>query len=176
MRRIRDASPLRGPPRLSWRTALSRINSRATSVGLLGIALAGLTLSSAAFATQPIAQGATVNKTAEGKCGEGKCGANGAKAAKARKVVAAIKTAEGKCGEGQCGDSRFGKTDADHDGRVSRAEYVAVVPDGVAGFAKKDTNRDGFISEKEAYDFVKATYEAHGKKIPLGVFSAIQSR
>lgn len=171
---------------------MSRTNTRNTA-GMLGVALAGLVLSGSAFAMQPLSQGYLLSAShagAEGKCGEGKCGAGktsktgAAKAAegkcgegkcgagKAAKTGGA-KTAEGKCGEGQCGDARFGKTDTDHDGRVSRAEYVAAVPDGPAGFARKDANHDGFISEQEAYDYIKARFKANGKPMPSGLFADI---
>jgi len=154
-------------PRFPGVNAMSRFNSRVTSAGLLSIALAGLTLSSAAFATQPVDHGAAAKKAAEGKCGEGKCGANGAKTAK---TVAAVKTAEGKCGEGKCGDARFSQTDADHDGRVSRAEFLAVVPSADA-FAQIDKDGNGYISEKEAYNNVKRAFASNGKSIPVGLFA-----
>jgi len=175
---------------------MSTLNTRKT-VGLLGLALAGLSLGPSAFAMEPLSQGymlsaskaagegkcgegkcgaseakpakaATASKTAEGKCGEGKCGANEAKPAKA---ATASKTAEGKCGEGKCGDASFARTDSDDDGFVSRAEFAAVAPTRVADFAKLDTSGDGKVSEKEAYDFLKATYEANGKPMPAGLFS-----
>lgn len=149
---------------------MSRNNPRNTTVGTLGVALAGLVLGSSAFAAQPLAQGymvAASHVTAEGKCGEGKCGAAEAK-------PTAKKTAEGKCGEGQCGDVRFAATDTDKDARVSRAEFLAVVPNGSAAFAKKDVDGDGYISEKEAYDSVKAVYNANGKELPSGLFHDVE--
>jgi uncharacterized low-complexity protein len=175
---------------------MSTSNTRNT-VGLLGLALAGLSLSTSAFAIEPLSQGymlaaskaagegkcgegkcgangtkpakaATASKAAEGKCGEGKCGADGAKPAKS---ASASKTAEGKCGEGKCGDASFAKTDSDDDGFVSKAEFVAVAPTRAADFAKLDVSGDGKVSEKEAYDFLKATYEANGKPMPAGLFS-----
>ena len=175
---------------------MSTSNTRNT-VGLLGLALAGLSLSTSAFAIEPLSQGymlaaskaagegkcgegkcgangtkpakaATASKAAEGKCGEGKCGADGAKSAK---TASASKTAEGKCGEGKCGDASFAKTDSDDDGFVSKAEFVAVAPTRAADFAKLDVSGDGKVSEKEAYDFLKATYEANGKPMPAGLFS-----
>ncbi|HEY5803636.1 MAG TPA: EF-hand domain-containing protein [Lysobacter sp.] len=149
---------------------MSRINNRNTA-GMLGVALAGLVLSGSAFAMQPLSQGYMLGAShaaAEGKCGEGKCGAT---EGKAEKTTTASKTAEGKCGEGQCGDSRFNKTDTDDDGQVSKAEYLKVVPNG-QGWSDKDSNRDGFISEREAYDYTKARYEANGKKLPIGRFAA----
>ncbi|UNK48725.1 EF-hand domain-containing protein [Lysobacter sp. S4-A87] len=154
---------------------MSRINNR-NSAGMLGIALAGLVLSGSAFAMQPLSQGymlAASHAAAEGKCGEGKCGASDAKSDNTTAVTrtAASKTAEGKCGEGQCGDARFNKTDSDDDGQVSKAEYLKVVPNG-QGWSDKDSNRDGFISEREAYDYTKSRYEANGKKLPIGRFAA----
>jgi uncharacterized low-complexity protein len=153
---------------------MSRINARNTTAGMLGVTLAGLVLSGSAFAVQPLAHGymlATSHAAAEGKCGEGKCGSNEAKPAKAS---AAKKTAEGKCGEGQCGDARFAATDTDNDARVSRAEFLAVVPKGTAIFAKKDVNGDGYISEKESYDSVKAAYNSNGKELPSGLFHDVK--
>ena len=167
---------------------MSRITTRSLTAGSIGIALAGLVVGSSAFAVQPLPQGymlAANHTAAEGKCGEGKCGA-GAKAAKTSAGKAAegkcgegkcgangagAKTAEGKCGEGKCGDASFAKTDADGDGRVSRAEFLAVAPGRAADFPKIDVDGDGFISEKEAYDFLKATYAANGKPLPAGLFS-----
>jgi uncharacterized low-complexity protein len=148
---------------------MSRSNT--TTLGMLGLALAGLTLSTSAFAVQPLAQPymvAAAHVGDEGKCGEGKCGTNNAKPAR---QAAANKTAEGKCGEGQCGDARFAKTDTDDDGRVSHAEYLARVPTG-QGWADKDANKDGYISEREAYDYVKGRFEANGRKVPLNLFAA----
>ena len=178
-----------------------RSASRSTTAGMLGVALAGLVLGQSAFAMQPLAQGYMVaashaagegkcgadkakgtsaktagktaegkcgadakaaGKTAEGKCGEGKCGAS---------AKAAGKTAEGKCGEGKCGDASFAKTDRSGDGRVSRAEFLAVAPARAADFPKLDVDGDGFISEQEAYDHLKATYAANGKPMPAGVFA-----
>lgn len=148
---------------------MSRNNTRNTT-GMLGVALAGLVLSGSAFAMQPLAQGymlAAGHAAAEGKCGEGKCGTGEAGTAGA----GATKTAEGKCGEGQCGDARFNKTDTNDDGLVSKAEYLKVVPNG-QGWAQKDADGDGFISEREAYEYTKARYEANGKKLPIGRFAA----
>ncbi|HJW45758.1 MAG TPA: EF-hand domain-containing protein [Lysobacter sp.] len=144
-------------------------NTRNKTAGMLGIALAGLVLSSSAFSAQPLAQGYMVTAShagEEGKCGEGKCGSD-----TASKPAAASKTAEGKCGEGQCGDARFNKADTNDDGLVSKAEYLAKVANGV-GWADKDVDRDGFISELEAYQYTKARYEANGKKIPKNHFAA----
>lgn len=148
-----------------------RSASRSTTAGMLGVALAGLVLGQSAFAMQPLAQGymvAASHAAGEGKCGEGKCGADKAKSANAK---AAGKTAEGKCGEGKCGDASFAKTDRSGDGRVSRAEFLAVAPTRAADFPKLDVDGNGFISEKEAYDYLKATYAANGKPMPAGLFA-----
>jgi uncharacterized low-complexity protein len=149
---------------------MTRSNTRKTTAGLLGVALAGLALSGSAFAMQPLSQGfmlAAAHAGDEGKCGEGKCGSD----SRSAKSSAAKKTAEGKCGEGQCGDARFNKTDANDDGLVSKAEYLAVVPTA-QGWAAKDVDKDGFISEREAYEYTKARYEANGRKLPIGRFAA----
>ena len=123
---------------------MSTYNTRKTA-GMFGIALAGLVLSGTSFAMQPLAQGYM--------------------------VAASHASAEGKCGEGKCGDARFAQTDSDDDGRVSRAEFDAVVPNGAAYFAKIDKSGDGYIDEKEAYDNVRGAFEAHGKKVPAGLFA-----
>jgi uncharacterized low-complexity protein len=164
-----------------------RSTSRSTAAGMLGVALAGLVLGQSAFAMQPLAQGymvAASHAAGEGKCGEGKCGADKAKGANAKAAEgkcgegkcgadakAAGKTAEGKCGEGKCGDASFAKTDRSGDGRVSRDEFLAVAPARAADFPKLDVDGDGFISEKEAYDYLKATYAANGKPMPAGLFA-----
>ena len=124
---------------------MSRFNARNTA-GMLALALGGLVVSSSSFAAQPLAQGHV---------------------AKANHA-----TAEGKCGEGKCGDATFGKTDGDHDGRVSRAELAAVAP-GV-DFSKIDRDGDGFVSEMEAYKNLKAIFAANGKSIPAGLFAKIK--
>jgi len=54
---------------------------------------------------------------------------------------------------------------------VSRAEFLAVAPQRAVDFAKIDRDRDGFISESEAYEFLKATYAANGKPMPPGLFA-----
>ena len=146
---------------------MSRNNTHNTSLGALGVALAGLVLSGSAFAVQPLAQGymvAAAHAAAEGKCGEGKCG-------KPLKTTANKKTAEGKCGEGQCGDERFNTIDTNDDGKISRAELLTVVPDGSALFASRDKDRDGYISERESYEGVKAAYNVHGRELPSGLFA-----
>jgi hypothetical protein len=129
---------------------MSRNNTRNTTLGTLGVALAGLVLSSSAFAVQPLAQGYT--------------------------VAASHATAEGKCGEGKCGDEIFNRVDTDDDARVSRAEFLTEAPGQEAVFAQKDVNRDGYISEKESYDSIKATYESNGKALPSGLFAKPPSK
>ena len=62
----------------------------------------------------------------------------------------------------------------DGDGKVSRAEFLKVAPH--SDFDKIDTNHDGFIDEQEAYDNVKANYEANGKKMPKGLFEHLKER
>lgn len=143
------------------------------TLGLLGAALIGsMALSNSAFAVEPLAQGyqlasakvAGEGKCGEGKCGEGKCGA-GAKAG-----------AEGKCGEGKCGDASFAKTDSNHDSKVSRDEFLAVAKDRARDFDTIDRNHDGFISEQEAADHLKAIYQANGKAMPDGLFSHLTGK
>lgn len=151
---------------------MSDNKTRNKTVSLLGIAVAGLVLSGSAFAMQPLSQGymlATAHAGAEGKCGEGKCG--GADAKPNGTKTAAKKTAEGKCGEGQCGDAIFNAIDTDDDARISRGEFLVVEPKGHAVFAKKDTNKDGYIDEMESYLSVKAAYNENGKELPKGLFS-----
>lgn len=165
--------------------------SRKTTIGLLGAALAGsVLLSGSVFAMQPLAQGylvaASDTKPAEGKCGEGKCGAsetasNDTKSTEAEgkcgegKCGADAKSAqaEGKCGEGKCGDASFNRTDANGDGFVSRAEFLAVAPTRAGEFKKLDTNGDGKVSEQEAYDYLKVIYTANGKPVPKDLFKNI---
>jgi uncharacterized low-complexity protein len=118
--------------------------------GLLGAVLAGgMMLSGSVFASQPLTQGYLL--------------------ASAEQVV---KTPEGKCGEGKCGDESMARTDTDGDGKVSRAEFLKVAPK--ADFDKIDTNHDGQIDEQEAFDNVKANYEANGKKMPKGLFEHLK--
>ncbi|MDU9394805.1 hypothetical protein [Pseudomonas sp. zfem002] len=138
-----------------------------TRLGLLTIALVGgINMTSAAFAVEALPQGyqlASAEKAGEGKCGEGKCGAGGAKATQA----------EGKCGEGKCGDASFARTDSDHDGRVSRAELLAVAPGANAEFDAIDANHDGFLSEAEVYQFRKHQFDANGKPFPNDLYSKL---
>ncbi|PWE39965.1 hypothetical protein C9I50_17245 [Pseudomonas prosekii] len=143
------------------------------AIGLLGAVLAGgMMLSGSVFAAQPLTQGyllasaEQVVKTPEGKCGEGKCGEG--------KAEQSAKTPEGKCGEGKCGDASMAKTDTNGDGKVSRAEFKAVAPK--SDFDKIDKNHDGFIDEQEAYDNVKANFEANGKKMPKGLFEHLKDQ
>ncbi|NQD53894.1 hypothetical protein HP546_00755 [Pseudomonas sp. CM25] len=138
-------------------------------LGLLTIALVGgINMTSAAFAVEALPQGyqlASAEKAGEGKCGEGKCGANGAQAKATQ--------AEGKCGEGKCGDASFARTDADHDGRVSRAELLAVAPKANAEFDAIDANLDGFLSEGEVYQFRKNQFDANGNPFPADLYSKL---
>ncbi|WP_371233566.1 hypothetical protein ACAW63_10750 [Pseudomonas sp. QE6] len=145
-----------------------------TQLGLLAVALAGgLNLASSAFAVEALPQGyqlASAEKAGEGKCGEGKCGASGAQA-KASQTKAT--GTEGKCGEGKCGDASFARTDADHDGRVSRAELLAVAPKANAEFDAIDANHDGFLSEGETYQFRKNQFDSNGKPFPSDLYSKL---
>lgn len=115
------------------------------TLGLLGVALGGgLLLASQAFASQPLAQGYLVS------------------------AGHAAKAAEGKCGEGKCGEESFAQTDRNHDGKVSREEFVARAPDRAAEFDSIDKNRDGSISLPEALESVKAARKAAGKPVGEG--------
>ena len=139
------------------------------TLGLLGAALIGsMALSNSAFAVEPLAQGyqlASAKVAGEGKCGEGKRGGSG-KASQS----------EGKCGEGKCGDASFARTDSNHDGKVSREEFLAVAKDRAGDFDTIDRNHDGFISEREAADHLKALYQANGKAMPEGLFSHLAGK
>ncbi|CAD5109529.1 HvfA family oxazolone/thioamide-modified RiPP metallophore [Zestomonas carbonaria] len=147
-----------------------------TTLGMIGVALSGgMFLANTAFAVQPLAQGylsagIQVAQAGEGKCGEGKCGGS---ASDDKASQAEGKCGEGKCGEGKCGDASFSRTDTDKDGRVSRAEFLAVAAKRASAFDKIDTDHDGYISEAEAHEFLRATYEANGKPMPKGLFSSI---
>ena len=140
-----------------------------TRIGLLTIALVGgINLTASAFAVEALPQGyqvAAAGKAAEGKCGEGKCGTGAAQAKGAQ--------TEGKCGEGKCGDASFARTDADHDGRVSRAELLAVAPKANAEFDAIDANHDGYLSEGEVYQFRKGQFDANGKPFPADLYSKL---
>lgn len=121
------------------------------TLGLLGAALIGsMALSSSAFAVEPLAQG--------------------------YQLASAKVAGEGKCGEGKCGDASFAKTDSNHDGKVSRDEFLAVAKDRAGDFDKIDSNHDGFISEQEAADHLKAIYQANGKAMPEGLFSHLTGK
>ncbi|MFV3307465.1 hypothetical protein ACNFBT_19530 [Pseudomonas sp. NY15181] len=145
-----------------------------TQLGFIAVALAGgLNLASSAFAVEALPQGyqlASAEKAGEGKCGEGKCGASGAQAKTAQTKAT---QAEGKCGEGKCGDASFARTDADHDGRVSRAELLAVAPKANAEFDAIDANHDGFLSEGETYQFRKNQFDSNGKPFPSDLYSKL---
>ncbi|MEE1923437.1 hypothetical protein V0R50_14350 [Pseudomonas sp. 148P] len=140
-----------------------------TRLGLLSIALVGgINMTSAAFAVEALPQGyqlAAAEKAGEGKCGEGKCGSGGAQAKATQ--------AEGKCGEGKCGDASFARTDTDHDGRVSKAELLAVAPKATAEFEAIDANHDGFLSEGEVYQFRKGQFDANGKPFPADLYGKL---
>ncbi|MNI35415.1 EF hand [compost metagenome] len=148
---------------------MSRIQSNKTRIGLIAVALVGgINFASSAFSAEALPQGyqlASAEKTSEGKCGEGKCGASEASAQKTQ--------AEGKCGEGKCGDASFARTDADHDGRVSLKELLAVAPKGTEEFKAMDTNGDGFLSEGEVYKFRTNQYTSNGKKVPSELFTKL---
>lgn len=142
-----------------------------TSAILLGAVLVGgMLLGGSAFAVEPLGQGLQVAAASagEGKCGEGKCGSGGSAKTPAKAG------AEGKCGEGKCGDASFARTDTDHDGKVSRAEFLAVAKDRAGEFDSIDSDHDGFISEAEAYEHLRKTYEANGKPMPAGLFSKLE--
>lgn len=161
-----------------------------TQLGLIAVALAGgMNLASSAFAIEALPQGyqlASAAKAGEGKCGEGKCGANEAKT-KANQgegkcgegkcgadgANGKAAQAEGKCGEGKCGDASFARTDADHDGRVSRAELLAVAPKANAEFDAIDANHDGFLSEGEVFQFRKNQFDSNGKPFPSDLYSKL---
>jgi len=148
---------------------MSRIQSNKTRIGLIAVALVGgINFASSAFSAEALPQGyqlASAEKTSEGKCGEGKCGASEASAQKTQ--------AEGKCGEGKCGDASFARTDADHDGRVSLKELLAVAPKGTEEFKAMDANGDGFLSEGEVYKFRTNQYISNGKKVPTELFTKL---
>jgi uncharacterized low-complexity protein len=147
---------------------MSRIQSNKTRIGLIAVALVGgINFASSAFSAEALPQGyqlASAEKTSEGKCGEGKCGAE----ASAQKTQA-----EGKCGEGKCGDASFARTDADHDGRVSLKELLAVAPKGTEEFKAIDANGDGFLSEGEVYKFRTNQFISNGKKVPTELFTKL---
>jgi uncharacterized low-complexity protein len=147
---------------------MSRIQSNKTRIGLIAVALVGgINFASSAFSAEALPQGyqlASAEKTSEGKCGEGKCGAE----ASVQKTQA-----EGKCGEGKCGDASFARTDADHDGRVSLKELLAVAPKGIEEFKAIDANGDGFLSEGEVYKFRTNQFISNGKKVPTELFTKL---
>jgi uncharacterized low-complexity protein len=147
---------------------MSRIQSNKTRIGLIAVALVGgINFATSAFSAEALPQGyqlASAEKTSEGKCGEGKCGAE----ASAQKTQA-----EGKCGEGKCGDASFASTDADHDGRVSLKELLAVAPKGAEEFKAIDANGDGFLSEGEVYKFRTNQFTSNGKKVPTELFTKL---
>ncbi|HDY5315799.1 TPA: EF-hand domain-containing protein [Pseudomonas aeruginosa] len=137
-----------------------------TSASLLGAVLVGgMLLGGSAFAVEPLGQGLQLAAASagEGKCGEGKCGSGGS-----------AKTSAKAGAEGKCGDASFTRTDTDHDGKVSRAEFLAVAKDRAGEFDSIDSDHDGFISEAEAYEHLRKTYEANGKPMPAGLFGKLE--
>ncbi|WP_277588611.1 EF-hand domain-containing protein [Pseudomonas chlororaphis] len=56
--------------------------------------------------------------------------------------------------EGKCGEDKFAKTDTNHDGKVSREEFIAAAPERAAEFDKIDANHDGAISLSEAKQYL----------------------
>ncbi|EPQ6933837.1 EF-hand domain-containing protein [Pseudomonas aeruginosa] len=137
-----------------------------TSASLLGAVLVGgMLLGGSAFAVEPLGQGLQLAAASagEGKCGEGKCGSGGS-----------AKTSAKAGAEGKCGDASFARTDTDHDGKVSRAEFLAVAKDRAGEFDSIDSDHDGFISEAEAYEHLRKTYEANGKPMPAGLFGKLE--
>lgn len=72
-----------------------------------------------------------------------------------------------KPAEGKCGEDKFAKTDTDHDGKVSRAEFIVAAPDRAAEFDKIDADGDGGITlpeaEKYLADKAGKTTAAEGK-------------
>ncbi|MFY0576569.1 EF-hand domain-containing protein [Cystobacter fuscus] len=173
----------------------SESRNRKPLVGAIGVALAGgVLLSTQALAMQPLTLGAmAVASAGEGGCGEAGCGASHttsktdttakkgttsktdttAKKGTTAAPAAEGKCGEGKCGEGKCGDAAFAHTDSNHDGKVSRAEFLAVAAKRAADFDRIDSDHDGYISEQEAHDFLRAAYEANGKTLPKGRFAHI---
>lgn len=85
-----------------------------------------------------------------------------------------LQVAAASAGEGKCGDASFARTDTDHDGKVSRAEFLAVAKDRAGEFDSIDSDHDGFISEAEAYEHLRKTYEANGKPMPAGLFGKLE--
>ncbi|MDX3774916.1 hypothetical protein QE250_12375 [Chromatiaceae bacterium AAb-1] len=143
-------------------------------IGFITVALVGgMNLAPAAFAVEALPQGyqlAAVEKVSEGKCGEGKCGSS---EASTKVSKAEGKCGEGKCGEGSCGDASFARTDTNGDYLVSRQEFLAVAPTRAEVFDIIDTNRDGFLSEAETYQYMKKVYKSNGKDIPQELFTRL---
>ncbi|MGE8459217.1 MAG: EF-hand domain-containing protein, partial [Pseudomonas alloputida] len=52
----------------------------------------------------------------------------------------------------------------------------AVATDRARDFDTIDRNHDGFISEQEAADHLKAIYQANGKAMPDGLFSHLTGK
>jgi len=102
-------------------------------LALGAVLVGGLVLTGSAFAMQPVSTGTMVSASA---AAEGSCGAE----YKAKKA-ADMKAAEGTCG--------VAKMDTDKDGKVSKAEFVAMHEKDAAQFAAHDANKDGFLSAEE---------------------------
>ncbi|MGV2308551.1 EF-hand domain-containing protein [Pseudomonas aeruginosa] len=136
-----------------------------TSASLLGAVLVGgMLLGGSAFAVEPLGQGLQL---AAASAGEGKCGSGGS-------AKTSAKARARRRGQGKCGDASFARTDTDHDGKVSRAEFLAVAKDRAGEFDSIDSDHDGFISEAEAYEHLRKTYEANGKPMPAGLFGKLE--
>lgn len=54
--------------------------------------------------------------------------------------------------------------------------FLAVAKDRASYFDRIDSNHDGFIPEQEAYDHLKAIYQANGKPMPDGLFSHLSDK
>ncbi|MDF0731548.1 hypothetical protein P0Y43_12515 [Pseudomonas entomophila] len=68
--------------------------------------------------------------------------------------------------------SGFGRSPC-HDGRVSRAELLAVAPGANAEFEAIDADHDGYLSEAETYEFRKYQFDANGKPFPTDLYSRL---
>ena len=113
------------------------MSSKNKSPLVLGAALAGgLVLTGSAFAMQPLASGYMVSASA---VAEGSCGAEH-KAHDMKAMGDDKMKSEGKCG--------MEHMDADKDGKVTKAEYVAAHKDG-GDFDSHDANKDGVLTADE---------------------------
>ncbi|HCL3616186.1 TPA: EF-hand domain-containing protein, partial [Pseudomonas aeruginosa] len=52
--------------------------------------------------------------------------------------------------------------------------FLAVAKDRAGEFDSIDSDHDGVISEAEAYEHLRKTYEANGKPMPAGLFSKLE--